>query len=78
MADFERQPTCSRLDWIIFGGKSGSKWNDRPFDIEWARHTQFDCAEHGTAFFMKQVAARQPNDSMIPADLMIREWPKGH
>lgn len=64
-----------KLDWIIFGGKSGPKWNDRPFDIEWARHTRDQCAASGTAFFMKQVAAARPTDAMIPADLLIREFP---
>lgn len=66
------------LDWIIFGGKSGGNWNDGPFDLEWARKTRDDCEASGTPFFMKQVAAFQPNDSMIPADLMVRQWPRGH
>jgi protein gp37 len=66
------------LDWIIFGGKSGAKWNDRPFSLDWARQTRDHCAAAGTAFFMKQVAAFRPTDAMIPADLMIRQWPKGH
>lgn len=66
------------LDWIIFGGKSGSNWNDGPFDLDWARKTRDDCADTQTAFFMKQVAAFRPQDSMIPADLMVRQWPKGH
>lgn len=67
---------AGRLDWIIFGGKSGPKWNDRPFDIEWARQTRDQCAAAGTAFFMKQVAAFRPTEAMIPADLMIRQFPE--
>lgn len=67
-----------RLSWIIFGGKSGARWNDRPFDIEWARFTRDCCEWSGTPFFMKQVAAFRPTDDMIPDDLLIREWPKGH
>lgn len=66
------------LDWIIFGGKSGGQWNDRPFDVEWARPVMELCAIEGAAFFMKQVAAFRPTDAMIPADLMVRQWPKGH
>lgn len=67
------------LDWIIFGGKSGPQWNDRPFNIEWGRQNRDECAVMGTtAFFMKQVAAFRPTDAMIPPDLMIRQWPKGH
>ena len=64
------------LDWIIFGGKSGAQWNDRPFDLTWARSTRDQCAENGTAFFMKQVAAFRPTDIMIPEDLLIRQWPQ--
>lgn len=66
------------LDWIIFGGKSGANWNDGPFEIEWARETRDACFVTDTPFFMKQVAAFQPQDSMIPADLMVRQWPRGH
>lgn len=66
------------LDWIIFGGKSGSQWNDRPFETYWGRTTLEACRKTDTAFFFKQVAAARPTDAMIPADLMIRQWPKGH
>lgn len=66
------------LDWIIFGGKSGPKWNSQPFSLEWARSTRDQCAWAGCAFFMKQVAAFRPTDAMIPDDLMIRQWPEGH
>lgn len=75
---YETVPKHEKLDWIIFGGKSGPQWNDRPFNIDWARSLRDDCAEAGTAFFMKQVAASRPTDAMIPADLLIRQWPKGH
>lgn len=71
-------PDRSGLDWIIFGGKSGHNWNDRPFDIGWGYQTADMCEFTGTAFFMKQVAAFRPTDDMIPADLMIRQWPRGH
>lgn len=66
------------LDWIIFGGKSGAQWNDRPFSLDWGYQTAEQCAWGGCAFFMKQISAFRPNDGMIPADLMIRQWPKGH
>ena len=66
------------LDWIIFGGKSGKDWNDQPFPIEGAYRALAQCQATNTSFFMKQVAAFQPKDHMIPADLMIRQWPRGH
>jgi len=66
------------LDWVIFGGKSGRNWNDGQFDANWARPIAEQCAWAGSAFFFKQVAAFRPTDDMIPADLMIRQWPAGH
>lgn len=72
------RPPGLGLDWIIFGGKSGPQWNDRRFDIVWARVTRDACAVFNTPFFMKQVAGFRPTDAMIPPDLLIREWPKGH
>ncbi len=64
------------LDWIIFGGKSGPQWNDRHFSLDWGRKTLDQCAWAGCAFFMKQVAAFRPTDDMIPADLMVRQFPE--
>lgn len=66
----------TRLDWIIFGGKSGPKWNDRLFSLDWARQTRNQCIANGTAFFMKQVAGFRPTDAMIPEDLRIRQFPE--
>lgn len=71
-------PSPDGLDVIIFGGKSGPQWNDRPFSLNWAYRVADDCAALGCSFFFKQVAAFRPTDDMIPADLMIRQWPKGH
>lgn len=64
------------LDWVIFGGKSGPKWNDRPFSIEWGREAMLSCLVANCAFFFKQVAAFRPTDSMIPEDLLIRQFPE--
>lgn len=66
------------LDWIIFGGKSGPQWNDRPFDVEWGREVARKCDLTNTAFFFKQVAGFRPTVEQIPADLLIRQFPKGH
>lgn len=48
-----------RLDWIIYGGESGSK--ARPNDLSWARAVRDQCKAAGVAFFMKQAGAR-PRD----------------
>lgn len=63
------------LDWVIFGGKSGANWSDQEFDAEWARPVIKQCAENDCAFLFKQVAGFRPTDDMIPADLMVRQWP---
>jgi len=65
------------LDWIIFGGESGA--NFRTFDGFWeaAYQVRDQCARAGCAFFMKQAAARVPRDDMIPASLMVRQFPDG-
>ncbi len=61
------------IDWVIVGGESGPK--RRPMNLYWARDIRDRCKEHGIAFFFKQVSAFRPQDSMIPADLRIREYP---
>lgn len=55
--------------WVICGGESGSGARDMPQD--WARSMRDQCAEHGIAFFMKQMTGRKP----IPNDLMVRQFP---
>ena len=59
------------IDWVIVGGESGPK--ARPMNPDWARSIRDQCATAGVAFFMKQMAQR----AGIPADLMVREFPKG-
>jgi len=64
-----------RLDWIVVGGESGP--GARPMHPEWARRLRDQCASAGVPFFMKQMGgankARMPE---IPADLMVREYPR--
>ncbi len=62
--------TTDPLSWVIVGGESGNK--RRPFDVAWARAIRDQCQAAGVPFFMKQIDKVQP----IPADLMIREFPK--
>jgi protein gp37 len=60
-------------EWIICGGESGSKHRGMP--LEWARALRDECAELGVSFFFKQVSALKPDDTMIPNDLTIRQFP---
>lgn len=62
------------LDWIILGGESGAGW--RPMvSWEYAFALREMCRRSHVAFFMKQAAAFRPTDAMIPADLLVREFP---
>lgn len=58
------------LDWVICGGESGPR--KRPTDVTWHRDLMQQCSNGGISFFEKQIDKVQP----IPADLMVREFPK--
>jgi protein gp37 len=64
-----------RPDWIIFGGESGSGY--RATNVQWAESIKKECDELGSAFFMKQMAARTTTaaKNLIPAELLIRNYP---
>lgn len=57
-------------DWIICGGESGP--GARHMKPAWAEIMMHQCANRGIAFFMKQMTGKAP----IPADLMVRQWPR--
>jgi protein gp37 len=56
-------------DWLICGGESGT--GARFMRPDWARDIMNQCAEVGTAFFMKQMTSKKP----VPEHLMVRQWP---
>lgn len=57
------------IRWVIVGGESGP--GARPMDPDWPRSIRDQCVKAGVAFFMKQMAKKEP----IPNDLMVREYP---
>lgn len=62
-----------RIDWVIVGGENGQRF----MHPDWARAVRDQCAESGTAFFMKQMGgAGKAKMPPIPDDLMIREFPQ--
>lgn len=67
------------IDWVIVGGESGP--GARPFDIQWARNTVYQCRQAGVACFVKQLGA-DPKEGNIRLKLKDRkggdwgEWPK--
>lgn len=73
MVDFPIWPT-----WVIFGGESGG--GHRPADPEWCRSLKREIAEFMPfcRLFVKQMSARTPAEgkSLIPADLMIQQFPE--
>jgi protein gp37 len=65
----------SHPDWIIFGGESGSGF--RPMQLSWAEAIKAECDQLGLSFFMKQMAATTlvKAKELIPAHLMVRNYP---
>jgi len=68
-------PICmEKIHWVICGGESGPK--ARPMHPDWARLLRDQCNEEGVPFFMKQMGGTRKPFPEIPADLMVREFPK--
>jgi protein gp37 len=69
--------TLLHPNWIICGAESGNE--RRPMERLWVDNLLRQCELSGTKFFMKQFGARTPEEGarLIPADLLIREFPKG-
>ena len=59
-----------KLHWVVCGGESGPGY--RPWNPTGRDCISDQCALAGVPFFMKQMAGK----AEIPADLMIREYPK--
>ncbi|HEX7856228.1 MAG TPA: phage Gp37/Gp68 family protein [Sphingobium sp.] len=47
---------CPKVDWVVVGGESGPR--ARPFNLKWAQDLLDQCAEAGTAFYLKQLGAQ--------------------
>lgn len=64
------------IRWMVAGAESG--YGRRGFDIEWFAAARAWSAEHGVAFFMKQIlnaaGVKLPFD-MFPKHLQVREYP---
>jgi protein gp37 len=43
--------------------------------LSWAREIRDQCQNAGVRFFFKQVSGRHPQETEIPTDLFIREFP---
>jgi protein gp37 len=64
-----------KIDWVICGGESGR--GARPMHPDWARSLRDQCADAGTAFFMKQMGGKKKPFDEIPPDLLVRRFPTG-
>jgi protein gp37 len=80
-----------KLDWIIFGGESGT--GARPCNVAWARNTIRQCRESSVACFIKQLGKRPEEETELgtmslglrdrkgadmaewPEDLRVQEFP---
>ena len=71
--DLRRWLAAGPIHFVVVGGESGP--HHRPMELDWCYDLLRQCAEYGVAFFFKQISATHPKDSMIPADLMVRQFP---
>lgn len=77
------RPWLDRLGWVVVGGESGP--GARAMQPGWARAIRDQCAETGSAFWMKQtgsnrtawpgVTGKGENLLELPPDLRIRALP---
>ena len=61
------------LDWVIFGGESGSGY--RQMDIQWARDMREKCEEAEIVFFFKQSAATRTEKGIELDGEIVRKFP---
>jgi protein gp37 len=60
----------NETNWVVCGGMSGP--GAVPMDLSAARDLRDQCKAAGVPFFFKQIDKKTP----IPADLMVREYPR--
>lgn len=77
------------IDWIIYGGESGTETTSRSLDIAWVRDGLLDCRMAGIAPFVKQLGFHWARDNKAaddsggdmaewPEDLRVREFPRAY
>ncbi len=71
--DLRRWLATGLIHFVVIGGESGA--NHRPMELDWCHDLLAQCRQYGVAFYMKQMSATHPKDSMIPPDLLVREFP---
>lgn len=65
--DFDGEPVCPRLDWVILGFESGP--GARPGHPQWARDVRDECLAAGVPFLFKQWGEYAPaNPSRVATD----------
>ncbi len=69
-------PMRDGIDWVVFGGESGS--GCRPCDTDWIRYGLEQCRVARVPAFVKQLGGWPDTRSMLedlPEDLRIRQFP---
>lgn len=61
------------LDWVIYGGESGSGYRDH--DLAWPRDMRDACDAAGVTWFYKQSAAYRTEMGITLDGVMRRAWP---
>jgi protein gp37 len=64
----------TRIDWVIYGGESGTGW--RKDNADWARAMRDKCAAEGVTFFHKQSSGPRPGCGVELDGEILQAWPQ--
>lgn len=73
LGPLDLRANLSRIDWVIYGGESGSGY--RPHDLAWPRAMRDACAVAGVAFFYKQSADRYTERGTTLDGETVKQYP---
>lgn len=68
-----KQLNIDGIDWVIFGGESGSGY--RAANIDWAREMKLKCEGSDVAFFFKQSSAFRTEQGIELDGEIVRKFP---
>lgn len=64
------------IDWVIYGGLSGERWESSHEDKQWARDMKARCEAAGVAFFHKQSSAYHTERGIELDGQIVRQYPR--
>jgi protein gp37 len=65
------KPDLTGIDLALVGGLSGPKWKSKVMDMQWAVDLYHAAKSQGTAYFFKQISARQDEQGIDALGLAL-------